>query len=179
MCIRDHNAWLASNWFPIPRSRPRPTARNARSESGALYTPLQYFVPNCWGSKLNREQPGSAEITFSPRERGIIARPRGDFDACIGELDFSRSRVQRREDLSDGAFTQRSPPTKYVRSFDTISLSLSFLFLGLRPNFFYHFIADISVQMDDASDFNFDESCAWILEELCFEFSDRCFSVFI
>lgn len=136
MCIRDHNAWLASNWFPIPRSRPRPTARNARSESGALYTPLQYFVPNCWGSKLNREQPGSAEITFSPRERGIIARPRGDFDACIGELDFSRSRVQRREIYRTvRSLNDPLPRNTYVPSIRSLCLCLSF-FLDYDRTFF-------------------------------------------
>lgn len=135
MCIRDHNAWLASNWFPIPGAgldRPRGTRVRIRS---TLHAGGIIFVLQLLGSKLNRTT-GSVKSTTFHEERCIIAspRPRGDFDACIGELvaRLLSFACPLTRDLLDGVFIERLYQT-YVPSIR----SLFFFFFSLGKGLDY------------------------------------------
>lgn len=117
------------------RSRPRPTARNARTNpehftrrSNNIRAPTIGI-----GSKLNRTT-GSVKSTTFHEERCIIAspRPRGDFDACIGEpvarlLSFACPLTR---DLLDGVFIERLDET-CVPSIRSLFFFLSSLGKGL------------------------------------------------
>lgn len=148
MCIRDHNAWLASNWFPIPGAglgRPRGTRARAyeRSESGALYTRREYSFQVLGSDRNWIVQPASRWNHVSLEEHSIITRPRGDFDACIGEL-VARLLVRVSTDarfIGRRVFIERPRVYEtYVPSIRSLSFSLFFFFLekvGLRPTRFF------------------------------------------
>lgn len=155
MCIRDHNAWLASNWFPIPGAglgRPRGTRARAyeRSESGALYTRREYSFQVLGSDRNWIVQPASRWNHVSPEEHSIITRPRGDFDACIGEL-VARLLVRV---STDARFIGRRVFIERPRVYETYvpsirSLSFSFFFFSWkrldydRLDFLYYFIVNI------------------------------------
>lgn len=147
MCIRDHNAWLASNWFPIPGAglgRPRGTRARAyeRSESGALYTRREYSFQVLGSDRNWIVQPGSVKSRFTGGAQYYHSATW--WFRCVhrrARCPTSRSRVHWREIYWTTCVYWTTPCVRNVCSFDTISLFLFFFFflekVGLRPTRFF------------------------------------------
>lgn len=145
MCIRDHNAWLASNWFPIPGAglgRPRGTRARAFRIRSTLHA-AGIFVPSVGiGSKLNR----TTRLTVKSRFIGGAQYYHSAtwWFRCVhrrARCPTSRSRVHWREIYWTTCVYWTTPCVRNVCSFDTISLFLFFFFflekVGLRPTRFF------------------------------------------
>ena len=108
MCIRDHNAWLASNWFLIPEaSQPRLRAearnaatsaetraltrrRNIRASFNRSFGPCAPFIrqPELnYTSRRNKTRCARAHAQTENSCRAVsLGRSAGDFNARTGEL---------------------------------------------------------------------------------------------
>lgn len=152
MCIRDHNAWLASNWFPIPGAglgRPRGTRARAFRIRSTLHA-AGIFVPSVGiGSKLNR----TTRLTVKSRFTGGAQYYHSAtwWFRCVhrrARCPTSRSRVHWREIYWTTCVYWTTPCVRNVCSFDTISLFLSLFFSWKRLDydrldFLYYFIVNI------------------------------------
>lgn len=138
--------WLRTGFrYPEQASADREERARARTsvQNPEHFTRGGNIRSKCW-DRIEIESYNPARWNHvSPEEHSIITRPRGDFDACIGEL-VARLLVRVSTDarfIGRRVFIERPRVYEtYVPSIRSLSFSLFFFFLekvGLRPTRFF------------------------------------------